>query len=167
MTLGNVGQRHQIEFVRTAASRYLLVCADLGVFYTDVGALDGNPAAAIWRELGANLPNAPVLDIEYDPVDDLLAIGTMGRGAWIFENVSGTLDPIVPRGSVYVDWRNRGISTGTEGAPFKSIVDALPVVIDGGTIFVAPGPYAESLVSVSKPVRIVRWNIESGPVQLQ
>lgn len=37
---------------------------------------------ANWRRLGNFLPTVPVFDLDYDPSDDLLIAGTMGRGAW-------------------------------------------------------------------------------------
>ncbi len=36
-----------------------------------------------WGEVGAaNLPNAPVWDLEFDVGDGVLVAGTLGRGAW-------------------------------------------------------------------------------------
>jgi len=35
-----------------------------------------------WKRLGNFLPTVPVYDLDYDPSDDLLIAGTMGRGAW-------------------------------------------------------------------------------------
>ena len=39
-----------------------------------------------WYELGTNLPTVPVWDIDYDVADDVLVIGTLGRGAWMIQN---------------------------------------------------------------------------------
>ena len=49
----------------------------------------------VWYEFGQNLPNVPVWDMEYDATDDVLAVGTLGRGAWIVSNLSGVLDPTI------------------------------------------------------------------------
>jgi hypothetical protein len=38
-----------------------------------------------WSQLGTGLPNAPVWDMTYDPADDVLVVGTLGRGAWILD----------------------------------------------------------------------------------
>ena len=66
----------------------LLAGGDDGVFY----ALDD--AFGTWLELGANtLPNAPVLDLIYDPYDDILVAGLQGRGAWTFEGFAASLVP--------------------------------------------------------------------------
>jgi hypothetical protein len=68
---------------------------------TSVGALlaggDGGvyrsltTALGVWTELGAGLPNAPVWDMDYDPIDDVLVAGTLGRGAWLIENASAVV----------------------------------------------------------------------------
>jgi len=41
-----------------------------------------------WYELGTNLPNVPVWDMDYDVADDVLVIGTLGRGAWMIQDFS-------------------------------------------------------------------------------
>ncbi|HEV3120478.1 MAG TPA: hypothetical protein VGY53_01180, partial [Isosphaeraceae bacterium] len=63
-----------------------------GVFVTN-DPLDG--PSAIWRKLGANMPNALVKDLQYIPpnaVDpakgDILLAGVFGRSAWILSNAS-------------------------------------------------------------------------------
>ncbi len=35
-----------------------------------------------WQKVGTNLPNVPVYDMDYDQADDVLVVGTLGRGAW-------------------------------------------------------------------------------------
>ena len=45
----------------------------------------------VWYELGQNLPNVPVWDMEYDATDDVLVAGTLGRGAWTLSDVSTIL----------------------------------------------------------------------------
>src|SRR5690606_25863023 len=49
---------------------------DLGVFIT---CDDG----ATWMEYNDNLPVSIILDIEFNPADTTLRIGTLGRGAWV------------------------------------------------------------------------------------
>ena len=43
-------------------------------------------AVGSWAEIGLNLPNAVVYDLDYDMTDDVLVAGTMGRGAWMLAN---------------------------------------------------------------------------------
>jgi len=47
-----------------------------------------------WQALGAGLPGAPVFELVYDPTDDILVAGTLGRGAWLLSDPSGASDLI-------------------------------------------------------------------------
>jgi hypothetical protein len=40
------------------------------------------PAFTTWTPVGAGLPRAPVSDLEYDPTDEILVAGLLGRGTW-------------------------------------------------------------------------------------
>lgn len=73
-----------LEFVFDAFAGVgaLLAGGDGGVYRSLTTAL------GTWTELGAGLPNAPVWDMDYDPIDDVLVAGTLGRGAWMVENAS-------------------------------------------------------------------------------
>jgi len=42
-----------------------------------------------YAKFGSDLANAPVYDLDYDPADDVLVAGTMGRGAWKIANIKG------------------------------------------------------------------------------
>lgn len=44
-----------------------------------------------WFKLGTELPNAPVYGLDYDPKDNLLVAGTLGRGAWKLPDISNLL----------------------------------------------------------------------------
>ncbi len=68
-------QLFSLQYVPGAVGA-LVVGGSLGVF----SALVDQPN--IWAEVGSNLPNAPAFDIVYDAIDDVLAIGTLGRGSW-------------------------------------------------------------------------------------
>lgn len=52
-----------------------------------------------WSLLG-DLPNAPVRDLEYNSIDDILLAGTQGRGAYVFGNISSIVSAI-PEPSSY------------------------------------------------------------------
>ena len=41
----------------------------------------------VWNALGSGLPNTIVYDLDYDQADNLLVVGTLGRGAWTLGNV--------------------------------------------------------------------------------
>lgn len=42
----------------------------------------------VWAQLGSGVPTVLVYDLDYDPVDDVLVAGTMGRGAWLLQNAN-------------------------------------------------------------------------------
>lgn len=39
----------------------------------------------VWGEIGTGLPNAPVWDMEWDATDNILVVGTLGRGTWVLQ----------------------------------------------------------------------------------
>ncbi len=69
-----------VEYFDSGDSGAIVVGGVQGVYYSELGSL-GN-----WSPLGEGLPNAPVYDIEYDAQDNILVVGTLGRGAWQFED---------------------------------------------------------------------------------
>lgn len=61
----------------------LVVGGRLGIYRMVISTL------GVWAEFGASsLPNAIVKEIEYSPTNDTLFVGTLGRGAWAFPDVS-------------------------------------------------------------------------------
>ena len=80
-----------LEFI-PGPNRGVVVGAITGVFITE----DTN--SGVWNELDAALPTVPVWDLDYDPVDDLLVAGTLGRGAWLFQSASlfAQVNPVTP-----------------------------------------------------------------------
>ena len=85
--LGTVtGETKSIELYKSGATTVLLVGGFGGVFR----AL--NPSATShWRQFGNFMPNVLVMDVHYDPVDDLLYAGTFGRGIATIENAGAYL----------------------------------------------------------------------------
>ena len=112
-----------IEFIPRASGDGLALGTAREVF---VGTFDG---PLFWHRLGASLPNAPVFDLDYDPTDDVLAAGTLGRGAFLLERASifaCPMDRFLPsRAEIELD-RDRGdqrfevrgnltLATGSDG----------------------------------------------------
>lgn len=60
----------------------LLAGTDAGVFVTQTQNLGS------WSELGGNLPNTHAYDVTYDAGDDVLLVGTLGRGSWLLSDAS-------------------------------------------------------------------------------
>ncbi|WP_166829988.1 Calx-beta domain-containing protein [Thalassoroseus pseudoceratinae] len=76
---------HDVEYIEGPATDLLVVGTGEGVFYST--AITG---FTVWSELSTDLPTVDVFDMEYDAADDVLVVGTLGRGAWILRNVSTT-----------------------------------------------------------------------------
>ena len=93
-TLSNVGALRTLEYYAGSKGDYLLVGADAGVFIAPLSDLSGG-AFNSWKEIGSNLPNAPVYDMTYNVTDDVLVAGTLGRGAWTIPKFSRILDGAV------------------------------------------------------------------------
>jgi hypothetical protein len=116
LTASGAGELRTVEFVRRgSAEGFVVVGTDTGIFVTS----DSNPGR--WTEVG-NLPHAPVFDLEYDVTDNVLAVGTMGRGAFLlrnaFEAIRGTggggTQQSAARGTVWKDLDGDGVRDGNE-----------------------------------------------------
>lgn len=73
------GTFHSVEFLTLPGGNAIAVGADLGVFVMRLA------TPGVWTVLGNNLPGAPVFDTHYDPVGNVLAASTFGRGAWLYD----------------------------------------------------------------------------------
>jgi hypothetical protein len=91
-TLSDVGALRSLEYFAGGNGDYVLVGADAGVFIASLSDFSAG-AFQSWKEMGDNLPNAPVYDMTYDAIDDVLVAGTLGRGAWTIPQFSKILDP--------------------------------------------------------------------------
>ena len=75
------GDLRSIEAINKGGTTTIVLGTDRGVYITAA------QAPGRWAELGT-LPHAPVFDIEYDKTDDVLAVGTMGRGSFVIQQAS-------------------------------------------------------------------------------
>ncbi|MEM9023313.1 MAG: hypothetical protein AAGB22_06210, partial [Bacteroidota bacterium] len=84
------GINRHMAFVRNSNtnSRALFVSANNTVCFATC--TEGGDWTS-WQSFKGNLPNAVLDQIRYDPVDDVLVLATIGRGAWLLENVSSFL----------------------------------------------------------------------------
>jgi hypothetical protein len=83
---------YSIAYVPDAGNDALVVGTSSGVFDAHVSGLLGGAAA--WSQFGANLPNVIVSELQYDAHDNVLVAATMGRGAWLVNNVTEALEGI-------------------------------------------------------------------------
>lgn len=101
-------QLRTIEVLATPTVNLLLVGGNDGVHAMLTS------AAGEWSELGGSaLPNAPVMDLEFDQRDDVLLVGTLGRGAWLLNNFSNVmgLSTVAPEVAPLVLTANLGAVT--------------------------------------------------------
>jgi RTX calcium-binding nonapeptide repeat (4 copies) len=75
-----------IQVVRTGGREVLLLGSGAGVFR-----LVDPASSTAWRRFGAGLPNTTVMSVVYNDADDVLVVGTQGRGAWTVPNASAAL----------------------------------------------------------------------------
>ena len=70
------GSIQSIEFVSNAGTNGVVVGTDQQVYLSLTSSL------GTWTQLGTGLPNAQVDRLSFDPVNNVLVVGTLGRGAW-------------------------------------------------------------------------------------
>lgn len=82
---GETTELRAIEYI-SSAPYGLVAGGNGGAFIMELS------SPGTWNQLGSGLSSAVVWDLDYDPVDDVLVAGTLGRGAWKL------LSPPVPVG---------------------------------------------------------------------
>ncbi|MGH3737289.1 MAG: hypothetical protein ACRDT6_16990 [Micromonosporaceae bacterium] len=78
----NPGSIMSIAFVPGSGFDGVVIGTTRGVFATHTLNL------GTWAEFGAGIPNTLANEVRYDATDDLLLVGTHGRGAWTVANAS-------------------------------------------------------------------------------
>ncbi len=81
------GTLRSIAFVPGSGFDAVVVGTDRGVFASQTQNL------GTWVEFGAGLPNALAFEVRHDAADDVLVVGTLGRGTWTVANAS-TVFPV-------------------------------------------------------------------------
>ncbi len=70
---------HSLAFVPGSPGT-LLVGSQDGIYSTQIGSGGGS---GVWAQYGVGLPHVPVYSLQYVPSEQLLVVGTMGRGVFI------------------------------------------------------------------------------------
>ncbi len=78
-------QLRTVEIMAVAGQLGILVGGNDGVRVFHLGSGDS------WARAASGLPHAPVFDLHYNAIDDVLLAGTFGRGAWIVSHGSDVL----------------------------------------------------------------------------
>ncbi|MEK7293684.1 MAG: autotransporter-associated beta strand repeat-containing protein, partial [Nitrospirota bacterium] len=93
----SVPRASSVEFVG-GANAILLGGQGQGVYFAKTSDLD------TWFILrDASTPNADILDMDYDATDDVLVVGTLGRGAWKVSGVSTFINTVAVPASIDTD----------------------------------------------------------------
>lgn len=152
-----------IAFVAGPLSSAVILATNVGVF------IMSTLQPGLWTTLGNNLPGVLSYDLEYDPVDDILLVGTLGRGAWALRAVSSFLRvpaTVVDRSIFYNG------STGNSGNAFASDkVALLPgqsstfqnytnfhLGITGVSIDIKDLPLSLTPSQMEKSLQFAQWN---------
>lgn len=100
-----------IAFIPGAASTVVVGASD-GVYVTDANATSHH-----WGKLNGALPNTIAYTLDYDATDDVLLIGTMGRGTWLLPNASKiNQPPIANTGGAYTTQEGQEINLDGKGS---------------------------------------------------
>jgi photosystem II stability/assembly factor-like uncharacterized protein len=70
-------------YVTGAGGEALVVGTQNGVVFATAAS-----GFTTWQRLGSGLPTVPVFDLDFDPVDNVLIAGTLGRGSWRLRTAS-------------------------------------------------------------------------------
>jgi hypothetical protein len=78
-----------------------------------------------WVKVGTQIPNVQINDINYNAADDILVIGTCGRGAWSIENIYSWFTANPPRITSMMLRVTEGINTYDEHITLSSSTTSL------------------------------------------
>lgn len=87
LPLLNPSTLRTLEFVTSPAGNSVVVGSLNGAFHANASS-----GYTVWQRIGTGLPTVPVYELHYSRSDDVLAAGTLGRGAWKLRNASGVLN---------------------------------------------------------------------------
>jgi hypothetical protein len=93
LATSNIGEIYTCDIIRNSAGNLggLVVGTEAGVWLLKRSDINGITATTTHTDLsslgwikvgGTQIPNAQISDINYNPADDILVVGTLGRGAW-------------------------------------------------------------------------------------
>lgn len=124
-----------LEFIRNGADWAVVVGTLRGVHAAN------SAAPTDWGLVGTDLPIAYVWDMDYDAADNVLVVGTLGRGAWKFSDARSiivgstqtiTFAPITDK--ITTDTFTLSATGGGSGNPVTFAVTSGPAVIGSGNL---------------------------------
>jgi autotransporter-associated beta strand protein len=112
---------------------------------------------SLWRAFGTGLPNVNVTQLTYSYTDDLLAVATLGRGAWIIPDVTSYFDSalrIVLGNGGFDSLRGDNFTDGTtSGRPLVK-VGAGTVTLSGTNSYTGGTALDAGVLSVSRDANL-------------
>ncbi len=78
----NPGSFRSLKYLQNSDGDGLVIGSDNGIYLSKA-----SDNFNVWVELGNNLPNAPIYDIDYSSTADRIMVSTLGRGAFILDNI--------------------------------------------------------------------------------
>lgn len=139
---GQAADLHSLAFVPSATTGLIYVGTQDGVYQYQTA----TPTAG-WARYGASLPDVPVFSLQYVPSQQLLAVGTLGRGAFLINAIGGAGDVSITlnQQTVSDDYNaatGQGAVTGT--VTRSGTFGSLPVMIVSSN----PGVVPNTLVTI-------------------
>ena len=105
MATSNVGEIYSSEIIKHPTSGFgaLVVGTEYGPRLLQQNIINNISSSTtapsiLWNKLGTKVPNVQINDMDYNAADDILVIGTLGRGAWSirgFYSTPSNLSPIM------------------------------------------------------------------------
>lgn len=177
-TPGGVIDLRSLALVAKAGSlaRTLIVGGLGGIFGLTT---NGQPAASTpWRKIGTQFPaELLVSDVRYDPVDDLLSIGTYGRGAYTLSNFHA--DTVLPTVAAVL-FNNAAAGAAGWSNNFRTLVPPVPfpnnvpigltdlgIFAQAGTGNLQLRPYTQSNITQIKAIFSRDVYVEQEDLKLQ
>jgi hypothetical protein len=138
--LTGVGTLRTLEFFQLGARNCVAVGANFGVYCSFVGSF------GTWFQLGDNLPNTVVYDMEYNRLAHVLVAGTMGRSAFLL-NINTS--PVVTLPGAAINYLENAPPVLLD--PAATVTDSTSANFNGGSLtidFLANGA-AEDRLAIS------------------
>jgi hypothetical protein len=130
--LGVTGFR-SIEIIGSGANAGIFIGARGGVYATDN--VQGSNTS--WVRFGTGLPNVQVTGLVYNSTDNVLVVGTIGRGAWLVRNASSFVNQqqIATEAPTWTAPTSPVRTTGTTPVVFSTAKNDLRINDPAGTAF--------------------------------
>ncbi|MBK8038025.1 MAG: choice-of-anchor D domain-containing protein [Verrucomicrobiaceae bacterium] len=105
-----------LEFVRSGAEWAVVLGTLRGVYAARYNAVND------WAPVGTDMPNVYAWDMDYDAADDVLVVGTLGRGVWKFNSASSIAeDPSAAPEIVVEQPAGTGLTDGVATVDFGTL----------------------------------------------